>query len=311
MKKYMGLLLFSVTMFISANSAFSLSPAREYQALPSDYGIIYRDMDIMTEDSLIIKGWFYPAQDTSGIQNQNVGRFPVPEPYKSKPREYKTIDESPRPTVVICDGDSGNMTYLIIYAYNLTIRGFNVLTFDWRGFGHSDSWATDKDQLCYTEYLLDYDAAVYAITKEAEVDSTRIGVFGFSTGAYLSFAIASRNENVSVFAGRALITSFSEVAPILKNLDPDRPLLLPEDYPEELQPINAAGDLTKPAFLIVGENDDRTPVQMSKRVYDKLLGKKELWIVEGADHGGANAPEFIDYPVFFDRLARFFDEHLK
>ena len=42
--------------------------------------------------------------------------------------------------------------------------------------------------------------------------------------------------------------------------------------------------LTMPVLLIVGEDDDTTPVKHQKILYEKLPGKKELYIIKGAEH---------------------------
>lgn len=42
--------------------------------------------------------------------------------------------------------------------------------------------------------------------------------------------------------------------------------------------------LTMPALLIVGENDDSTPPAHQQLLYEKLLGKKEIYIIKGAEH---------------------------
>jgi uncharacterized protein len=298
-----------ILLCISVN-LYALKPDREYQTIPSEYSIIYRDVSFETEDGITIHGWFFPAQDTSGIQNRVVGHFPVEDVYKGEARPYQTIDSTRRKTIIVCDGDGGNMSYMILYAYHLFTRGYNVLMFDWRGFGKSDEWMMDQDMLCYTEFLKDYDAAIEFVKRQPEVDSTRIGVFGMSTGAYLSFAAAANNKSISAYAGRALITSFDDVIPILKAIKPDRDLFVPDDYPVRLQPINAAKNLDIPVFLIVGENDDRTPVWMSNKVMSELKGSRELWIVKGAGHGGGEGPEYINYPEFFIRLVEFYDKYL-
>ena len=116
------------------------------------------------------------------------------------------------------------MSYTIICAYHLSTRGFNVLTFNWRGFGESADWPIDQEELCYTQFLLDYDAAIDHVRTRTEVDTSNIGVFGYSTSAYLSFAIAAKRSDICAFAGRGLITSFADVIPILNKLFPKRPL---------------------------------------------------------------------------------------
>ncbi len=312
MVKFKIAILSLLPLFFLTSSAYALKPERHYAAVPSDYGVIYREVVFQTADSLKLKGWFFPAQDTSGIANSVIGRWvPVPKELKPGPRAYATLDQSGRPTIIICDGDAGNMTDLIFYAYHFFTSGYNILLFDWRGFGESADWPTEQDRLCYPEYIKDYDAAIDFVRRQPEVDPGRIGVMGFSTGAYLSFAIAARRNDIAAYAGRALLTSFDDILPILKKESPDRKFLPPENYPQDLLPVNAAKNISIPVFLIVGEKDDRTPVWMSKKIADELKGPKELWVVPGAEHGGMNGPEFITYPEFFEKVVAFYDRYLK
>jgi uncharacterized protein len=298
-------------LLLTSLSLYALKPERQYRAIPSDYGIIYRQVVFQTADGLNLKGWFIPAQDTSGIANSIIGRMvPVPQELKREARPY-TTDGSRRPTIIICDGDAGNMTQLIFYGYHLFTRGYNVLLFDWRGFGESSDWPTEQDRLCYAEFITDYDAAVDFVNQQPEVDTARIGVMGFSTGAYLSFAIAAKRNDIAAYVGRALLTSFADILPILKKVSPDRSFWAPENYPSELLPVNAAKKVSIPVLLIVGEKDNRMPVWMSKKIADELKGPKELWIVPHAEHGGMNGPEFITYPEFFDKVAAFYGKYLK
>lgn len=302
---------FTLMAFWSTNSVLALKPEREYKAKPSDYGIIYREVIFTTSDSLRIKAWFYPSQDTAGIANDLIGRYiPVPAELKRSARPYSLRDTVKRATIVVCLADAGNMQYLIFYAYHLCTQGFNVLTFDWRGFGESSDWLIDQDQLSYTEFLLDYEASIEGVKRLPGVDPTKIGVFGYSTGAYLSFAMAAKRNDIAAFAGRALMTSFEDLLSVTSALDTSRHFKAPLDYPTSLQPTNAAERIKTPVFLIVGEKDNRTPVWMSEQVYRKLKSPKELWIVPGAEHGGMKGPESFNYPIFFVRLAQFFRKYL-
>ncbi|HEY7728903.1 MAG TPA: alpha/beta hydrolase [Candidatus Eisenbacteria bacterium] len=302
----------AVLLLCLPTPASALRPERGYRATPADYGILYREVAIVTRDSLLLRGWLFPAQDTTGIANELVGtRLPVPPELRPGPRPYPAPGGARRPTIVICDGDAGNMTYVIFYAYHLFIHGFNVLTFDWRGFGESAEWPLDPNRLCAAEFLIDYDAALDFAVEQPEVRGGPVGVLGFSTGAYLSFAEAARRRDVAAFAGRALISSLDDLLDNLRKVDPDRPWTVPADYPDSLMPVRAAARMSKPAFLVVGEKDPRTPPWMSRKVFDRLRGPKELWVVPGAEHGGSKAPEKVAYPEFFERLVRFFGEHLK
>lgn len=298
-------------LLLYCSNLYSINPEKEYKAIPSDYGIIYKEISIATTDGLKLNAWFYPAQDTNGIANDIIGRvLPVPGELKKDPRDYVLKYNKAMPTIIICGGDAGNMSYLIFYAYHFFTRGFNVLSFDWRGFGGSSDWEMEKDFLCYTEFLDDYDAAVNYVKTLSEVDTTKIGVMGFSTGAYLSFAVFTKRNDLFALCGRALITSFDDLLSVINALDTSRTFIAPPDYPLELLPVNAAGTIEKPVFLIVGENDIRTPPWMSEKIMGLLKGEKELWIVPGAEHGGIKGPEFYNYPEFFERVYLFFIKYL-
>ncbi len=294
-----------------AQASYGMRPLKGYPVVPSDYGIIYDPVTFETSDGLSLQGWFFPAQDTAGISNHLVGRLiPVPDSLKSPLRLYISDDVRPGATIVICPGDAGNMSFSILYAYNLFIMGFNVFTFDWRGFGESDDWPVDTDLLICTEFLVDYEAALDYLVSRPEVDPSRIGLLGFSTGAYMSFAMADRRNDISALAARATITSFDDLLPILERLDPGRAWHAPEDFPDSLFPVNAAPDISIPVFMVVGEDDERTPAWMSRRVCDLLAGSGELWVVEDAGHGGMSAPEKVAYSQFFQRIAEFFWQYL-
>ena len=300
-------ILFFVFSIIFSIQVFALSPDSVYTLRPENWALMYRELDIKTKDSVNIKVWFVPAQEHQPVDT-------IRAYYKSpRKRVYILSDTIPKPTIVVCNGDAGNMVGLISFINGYVREGYNVVTFDWRGFGESGKFTIDKNYLCYTEFLIDYDAVVNAISSFAEVDNSKIGVFGFSTGAYLSFATAYKNPHVKCFVGRALMTSFDDFLPLLFEIYPNKKDVVkkPTNYPNDLHPINIAPNFNKPAMLIVGEKDKRTPIWMSKTIFGLLKGEKELWIVDNASHGGANGPEFIDFNLFIKKTVAFYDKYLK
>ena len=293
--------------FISLHS-FAIKPDTTYRFYPEKLGLIYRDLDVTTSDGLKIKSWFFPAQTTLTEEEMNLAwENPVKRP-------YKIISRNPFPTIIIANGDAGNMSYQQLHhAQYFTSKGFNVVTFDWRGFGESSKWDMNIDYLVYSELLLDYDAVIKEVIKQkVEVDTAKIAVYGWSTGAYLSMAAASKYDNIKAFVGIGLMTSFDEVVPVLKKSKnkQESNLIVPDDYPKEMQPICLAPNYNKSTFLIVGEKDERTPVWMSEQLYSLLPAKKELWIVKDAEHGGQKGP-LRDFDVFHKRVLDFLETNLK
>lgn len=307
MKRVFKIIVFCAFISCIGFHSFAIKPDKVYVLRPENLGLIYRDLNVTTSDGLKIKTWFYPAQPALSEKEINEAwNNPVKKPY------FAPYSKN-RPTIIIANGDAGNMSYQQVhFALNFTSKGYNVVTFDWRGFGESSEWEINNDYLVYSEFLLDYDAVIKEVLKQnEEVDTNKIAVFGWSTGAYLSMAAASKYDNIKAFVGIGLITSFEDVLPLLKQLqtNKDRNLIVPDDYPKELLPVNLAANYNKSTFLIVGEKDNRTPVWMSEKIYSLLPSKKELWIVEGAEHGGQYGP-IKDFDLFNKRFIEFLDKNL-
>lgn len=282
-------------------------PDRVYVRMPESLGLAYRDMQVTTRDGYRLATWFFPAQERlSEMAVSALGGAKRPcDPWAG----HRS------PTIVICNGDAGNMSYFqLVLAREWTGMGFNVVTFDWRGFGASSPFDMNPDYMCYAEMLEDYRAVLDATVRQPEVRPGAVAVAGWSTGAYLSMIEAWRDERVGAFVGRSLATDFEDIIPrIMRVRGKSREqLVVPDDFPADEMPIRIAGRFTKPVFLIVGENDYRTPAEMSRAVLDALPAgtPRELMVVEGAAHGGREDPMLLRLEEFTARSADFLRRNL-
>ena len=300
MKSFVILL---IALFSGIGNCHAIIPDTVYIRKPESMGLIYKNLEVITNDGYKIETWFFPAQSPLSegeLRDLNGNR-----------RTYETQDETKRPTIIVC-----NMSYFQLYlAKSWTSRGFNVVTFDWRGFGKSSPFAMDRNYLCYTEMLEDYRAVVRTTSEQEEVLNGAIAVVGWSTGAYLSMITAYTDDLVNAFVGRSLPTDFDDFIPLVmkyKNKTRNE-LLVPEDFPTELMPVHIAPEFGKPLFLIVGENDFRTPVWMSRKIIESVPGTtpKELMIVENAAHGGKEDPILIAFDDFIKRTSDFLMDNLR
>lgn len=305
MKSFVILL---IALFSGIGNCHAIIPDTVYIRKPESMGLIYKNLEVITNDGYKIETWFFPAQSPLSegeLRDLNGNR-----------RTYETQNETKRPTIIVCNGDAGNMSYFQLYlAKSWTSRGFNVVTFDWRGFGKSSPFAMDRNYLCYTEMLEDYRAVVRTTSEQEEVLNGAIAVVGWSTGAYLSMITAYTDDLVNAFVGRSLPTDFDDFIPLVmkyKNKTRNE-LLVPEDFPTELMPVHIAPEFGKPLFLIVGENDFRTPVWMSRKIIESVPGTtpKELMIVENAAHGGKEDPILIAFDDFIKRTSDFLMDNLR
>lgn len=271
--------------------SYAIIPDRKYVRLPQEVGMIYKELDVTTKDGYKIETWFYPAQD---VPAENAGQ--------NEMLPYKTMDDSRRPTLIICNGDAGNMSYQqISLAYLYAANGINVVTFDWRGFGESSEFEMNPDYLCYTEMLTDFDAVINAVSKEKVVDRKKIYVMGWSTGAYLAMIAAHDNRLVQGCILSGTPSSFEDAIPHLVKVHPkgktEKNLLVPDDFPRDQMPAIVAPKFRKDILLVVGSEDNRTPQWMSEKIYNALPAgiNKKMSVYEGAGHGGTEFPFFVDW----------------
>lgn len=301
----LSLLILIVCLFFSGHS-HAIIPDRKYVRLPQNAGLIYKELDVVTKDGYKIETWFYPAQT-----------MPEKDAGQDEMLPYNTLDNSKRPTLIICNGDAGNMSYQQIFLASLyTSMGLNVVTFDWRGFGESSEFEMNPDYLCYTEMLDDYNAVIKAVGKQKEVNKKMVFLMGWSTGAYLSMITAHNNRLVKGCILSGTPSSFEDIIPHLIKVHPkgktEENLLVPEDFPSEQMPCLVASKFKKNILLVVGENDDRTPVWMSEKIYDALPENtvKKLSIYENAGHGGKLFPFFCDMERWFSETVEFMTSDL-
>jgi uncharacterized protein len=293
--KRIYIILILVTL---GSGLFALKPQKEYLNHPNNFALIYKDISCQAADSSKVAAWFFPPQQLplgeTIIAARNEGILP----------DY-TAPTEPSPTIVIANGDAGNMSNQINFVVAFCPLGYNVVLFDWRGFGESGDWLAESNQLCYKEYLWDYAAVIDRVYRQPEVDHDKVALYGGSTGAYLSIAAAFSDTRVDIVILRALLTSFDDVLPGLRAAKPERDLQAPDGYPENLLPVNIAPKMKIPVFLIVGEKDEVTPVEMSQKIYDLLPDKKELWIVPDAEHGGEKGPVYSNFELFTTKVNEF------
>ncbi|HWR86717.1 MAG TPA: alpha/beta hydrolase, partial [Rhodoglobus sp.] len=80
-------------------------PSRTIAATPADAGLTYDDVELTTDDGQRLHGWWIAR------------RAP------------------PRGHVLLCHGNAGNIGDRVLHAWVLTAVGFDVLLFDYRGYG--------------------------------------------------------------------------------------------------------------------------------------------------------------------------------
>jgi hypothetical protein len=118
--------IFVLAFFINAISTYALKPIKTYQATPANYGIEFKENRIPSGKA-VINSWLLLQKDTSV-----------------------------KKTFIICHHDYGNMSFSLPVAYEMYQRGYNVVLFDYRGFGASSAFEMDSNKLFYPEFVEDF-----------------------------------------------------------------------------------------------------------------------------------------------------------
>ncbi len=173
-------------------------------------------------------------------------------------------------------------------------EGFEVLIFNFRGAGSSEGnfdivgWARDL------EGGLDY------LALRQEVDPKRIFLMGFSGGAAVSIYVAAHRKEVAAMVSCASPAEFRDLtsgkalddflvhardAGIIR--DPAFPTS-PGDWKKSFQTVKPIDWIDKipprPLLIIHGTKDEVVDVSHAQRLYQKVKGSAEIFLIVGGEH---------------------------
>ena len=265
-------------------------PRYPLHASPAKYGLPFEELTFQAADGIHLKGWLMPARMGKGERG---------------------------PAVIISHGLGASKSDFVELAVYLSERGFHVLLFDFRAHGDSGGRRCSLGYLEKTDLL----AALDVLQEKAMVDASRIGVYGFSLGGAVAImAAAERPEIRAVVADSAFSSMKEEANHLLTRLYhlPRFPFFYLGKLAyrlmfgfglEAISPMARIGDLTgRPILLIAGVGDEAIPDSHAGFLYEAAGQPKELWLIQGAEHGGtlsAAGPEYEKrVEEFFSRALR-------
>lgn len=249
-------------------------PTRTVYDQPESYGLRHEPMTIRTDDGLRLDAWFFPA------------------------------DVAPaRGTVVHVHGNAGNITGHFAHVAWLPAAGWNLLCFDYRGYGRSQGKPSRAG------LVADTHAAIDAVRERADVAPQRIVLLGQSLGGAISIVVGAQRRDLAGIAVEGAFSHYRRIAqwhvrrsPLLLALAWWVPRVLIAD---ELNPIDHVARVAPtPLFILHGRNDEVVDPAMAEELHGAAGEPKELWLIDGARHYGA----FDDLAdVARTRVLRFFD----
>jgi dipeptidyl-peptidase-4 len=190
-------------------------------------------------------------------------------------------------------------------------NGYIIFSLDNRGaYGKGAEW---EDPVCRNLgnlELADQITGVEHLKSLPYVDSSRIGIWGWSYGGYMT-CLAMFKEPGVFAAGAAVAPFFNDTA--TTEIYTERYMKHPDDNEEGYEdgsPINFVDGLEAPLLLVHGSADDNVHMQNTIQLIEELIDKGkdfELMVYPGRAHSirGNTARRHL-----FTRLTRFFEQHL-
>lgn len=226
------------------------------------------DVRFPTTDGLELHGWFFPAIDSG----DEPGR--------------------PAPTVLTAHGNAGNVENHFPFVDFLPRAGFNVLLFDYRGYGRSDR---AKRWLRREDLTDDVDAALNYLLTRDDVDPDRLALYGASIGGALGLPVAARRD---AFEAIVLYAPFATWRGVASDHIPLLPRLLIRRGAEPIDLVRDLGDT--PVLIVHGDADSIVPIRHGRA----LAGAAENATLRVSPGAGHNDLIWVD-PDAEDAIARF------
>ncbi len=160
------------------------------------------------------------------------------------------------PAVVVCHPHplyGGNMNNNVVHEVCAALGEHSIasLRFNFRGVGRSEGRFADG-----VGEQEDVKAALSFLEDRKEIDSSQLGLCGYSFGTMVSIPVADVDERIKAYAG---VSSFFVAPDLLQNFH-------------------------RPKFFIHGTDDGFISPQQAEEIVNKLPDPKTFELVEGADH---------------------------
>lgn len=209
-------------------AAWALKPSREYKQLPDKFNMPYKEFTVSTPDGASLKAW-YIATGTKTTQ-----------------------------LVLMCHNGEGNMADYLHKVQQFNSLGYNVVTFDYRGFGKSSDFAIDNNMYLYPQFQDDVRAMIDFVRKSY---GNNITLYGSGIGAGLALGIGWNTAEIKKIIADTPFLSMEDLEKRFSSWD--TPMEVPlAGYEKKFEPIYSL-DLaptvlkgnTKQILLIIGSND--------------------------------------------------------
>jgi len=178
-------------------------------------------------------------------------------------------------TVLLLHGNEGILPHYVPEARFLQTLGFNMLLFNYRGFGKSEGTTLGEATLD-----LDGAAALRYLTGERGIDPQFIALLGISLGT----AVAANLATSSPCRAVALIGAFASARHQARRIKPWLPEFLLDLLDSPFDTVGKINRANCPVLVVHGTNDLSIPPEQGRAIYEAARPPKRFILVPGAEH---------------------------
>lgn len=188
-------------------------------------------------------------------------------------------------TMLICHNGEGNMTDYFRRIDNFQSSGYNVVIFDYRGFGESSEFEIDNNMYIYPHFQDDVATMIdYCRTNH----SATFHVYGWGIGGGLALGVGYGRPEIIKIISDSPFLSMEDLEERFS--DWDEPMEVPfAGYEKRHEPLyaldNPPGKALQGIKLIIGSND----ILYQSGDYQALIEKqkkivnKQIYVIENPD----------------------------
>src|SRR5688500_6924771 len=229
---------------------------------------VYRRTQLFAPERAPVKSW---NPEDYGIPKGAVEEHWIETPDGEE--LYAWYCRAPKPVAsgVFCHGNTGNLTISADIIPHLLNAGFNVLFFDYRGFGRSSGSASLRGVISDGVTASRFHDRI----RPKEIPSV---LYGFSLGGAIAAQVIRRHP----FDALILQSTFTILPAVTRHLFPRLPL-----HPLSGNIFDTVGVIKRlqvPLLILHGTNDEVCPSSMANEIYDACAATKRIHTVEGGLH---------------------------
>ncbi len=260
---------------MSVGDGLFYMPTSSVYGRPEAHGLAFENVYFKSTGGTRLHGWFLPAEGVA------------------------------RGTVIHFHGNAGNITGHFEHVKWLPSAGWNVLCFDYRGYGQSTGKPTRRgtvdDGLAAVEYAASRD----------DVDALKIVGLGQSLGGAVGIVVAAKQAILRGFAAEGAFCHYRTEAAFVcrQNLfaKPFAGWLTRRVISVDLEPIDWVARIApRPVMFVCGTSDRIVDYRQSLALHEAAGEPKSLHVIEGGGHVDAMCtPERrVWFTDFFDTAIR-------